>query len=123
MSRFLILFAIALAFTFNQPARAQREAFGGARSLVERVQEDLRHAGTMRSDGKERERFVNAEHSLSEFDRDLSRNKFDKGKLDNAIRDVRNVVDHNTLTPDGRDALTRDLEDLRILRERRGAAY
>jgi hypothetical protein len=72
---------------------------------------------------KERERYDNAMKHLSEFDRDLSRNKFDKGKLDEAIEDVKNVVEHNTLEPGLRDALSQDLSDLRALRERRGAGY
>jgi hypothetical protein len=49
----------------------------------------------------------------------LSKGHFDKGKLDQAIRDVKSVLDHNTLQPSSRDALLRDVADLRAARERR----
>jgi hypothetical protein len=106
------------------PGRAQDSPYGNARSLVDRVQSDLRHASHMvRDRAKERERYDNAQHHLSEFDRELARNKFDKDKLDSAIDDVKNVVENNTLDPQARDILTRDLSDLRNLRQSRGASY
>ena len=52
-----------------------------------------------------------------DFDRDFTRGHFDKGKLNTAIDDLKNVVDHNTLDPQDRDALTADLRDLRVMRE------
>ena len=60
---------------------------------------------------------------MSQFDRELSRNRFDKDKLDSAIDDVNNVVERNTLDPRSRDNLRQDLSDLRRLRETRGASY
>src|ERR1700733_3667662 len=72
-----------------------------------------------RRNGKEISRYENAEKHLSNFDRELTKDHFDKGKLDNAIDDVKNVVEHNTLDPQSRDALRRDLGDLRILRDER----
>jgi hypothetical protein len=95
--------------------------YNGARSLIDRVAEDLRHASRANhAKGKERERIENAQHHLSDFDRSLSRGKFDKDRLDEAIEDLKNVADHNTLTPEDRDALNADLRDLRQLREQRG---
>jgi hypothetical protein len=95
--------------------------YSGARSLVDRVAEDLRHAEKVNhAKEKERERIENAQHHLSDFDRSLSKGKFDKDRLDEAIEDLKNVVDHNTLTPEDRDALNADLRDLRQLREQRG---
>lgn len=98
--------------------------YGNARGLVDRVQRNLRRAEhfTPPSD-KEKERYHNAQHHLSEFDRKLSEGQFDKDKLDTAIDDVKNVVEHNTLSPEDRDLLTRDLGELRELRRTRGAAY
>ncbi len=118
MTRFLAVVTIALAFAFG--IRAQSRGFDDARALVDRVQSDLRHAADEDSDGKNRVRYENAQHHLSEFDRGLAEGKFDKEKLDDAINDVKNVVEHNTLTPGARDALSRDLADLRVMRERRG---
>jgi hypothetical protein len=97
---------------------------GAARSLVDRVQKNLRHSEDFTPPNeKERERYHNAQHHLSEFDQKLSEGKFDKDKLDEAIDDVKNVVEHNTLSAEDRDKLTRDLGELRELRRTRGAAY
>jgi len=40
----------------------------------------------------------------------------DAGKLDQAIDDVKNLVDHNTLDTNLRDAISADLRDLRVLK-------
>ena len=98
--------------------------YGTARGLVDRVQRNLRHAESFTPPSeKERERYHNAQHHLSDFDRKLSRGQFDKDKLDEAIDDVKNVVENNTLGPEDRDKLSRDLGELRELRRTRGAAY
>lgn len=98
--------------------------YGTARGLVDRVQRNLRRAEHFTPPGdKEKERYHNAQHHLSEFDRKLSEGQFDKDKLDEAIDDVKNVVEHNTLSAEDRDKLTRDLGELRELRRTRGAAY
>jgi hypothetical protein len=87
------------------------------RAVVDRAQNDLRQAEDFeRHHGKETTRYQNAQRHLSEFDKNFTRGHFDKGKLDAAIDDVKNVVDHNTLNPEGRDALSRDLQDLRVVR-------
>ncbi|HZS09098.1 MAG TPA: hypothetical protein VFD58_29965 [Blastocatellia bacterium] len=105
------------------PSQAQSRRYEQARDLVSRVQQDLRHAADFiqRSKDKDgRERFENAQKHLSEFDRALSKGKFDKDKLDEAIDDLKNVVEHNTLAGEDRDALTQDVRDLRQLRSDRG---
>jgi hypothetical protein len=95
--------------------------YGAARDVVLRVQEDLRRAeGFTRGSEKEQERYANAQKHLSEFDRALSKGKFDKDKLDEAIEDLKNVVEKNTLSGADRDMLTEDLRALRDLRARRG---
>jgi hypothetical protein len=87
------------------------------RAVVDRTQNDLRRAEDFeRTHGKEISRYDNAQKHLSEFDRDFTRGHFDKGKLDTAIDDLKNVVDHNTLNPEDRDALSADLRELRMLR-------
>jgi hypothetical protein len=57
------------------------------------------------------------QHHLSEFDRELRRDHFDKDKLDSAIDDLKNVVKNNTLESHDRDQLASDLSDLRTLRD------
>lgn len=98
--------------------------YANARGLVARVQNNLRRAERFAEPtSKERERYYNAQHHLSQFDRALARDKFDKDKLDEAIDDVKNVVENNTLSPQDRDLLAADLRDLRELRRTRGEAY
>jgi hypothetical protein len=105
-----------------QTAEAQRGRYGDVRALVGRVQEDLRRALGMaspRSHNKDYQRVDNAQRHLSQFDRALSKGKWDSGKLDAAISDVQSVADHNTLTPQDRDSLNADLHDLRSARVER----
>ena len=115
-----LLSLLCLLFCLGLPVYAQ-SWYDDARNLVSRTQEDLRHAEDFTKGKKdERERIGNAQKHLSEFDRALSRNKFDKGKLDEAIEDIKDVIDHNTLAVEDRDALTRDIESLRRMRATRG---
>jgi hypothetical protein len=93
---------------------------GRARDIVDRVQRDLQRAAEFtRNKEKERERYHNAQVHLSEFDRELRRGHWDKGKLDEAIDDLKNVVKNNTLESRDRDQLAADLEDLRTMRDLR----
>ncbi len=62
-------------------------------------------------------RYENVQHHLSEFDRELRRDHFDKGKLDDSIDNLKDVVKKNTLESHDRDALASDLSDLRTLRD------
>ncbi len=90
------------------------------RGLVDRTQSDLRAAGDLEhGNPKERERYHNAQRSLSTFDRHLTKGHFDKDELDRAIADLQHVLDHNTLQASSRDALLHDVEDLRGAREHR----
>jgi len=109
--RYVITALISTGLLFAQGA-------GHARRVIDRTSSDLRQAADFerRHHGKEAERYENAQHHLSEFDREYVRGHFDKDKLDTAIDDVKNVVEHNTLDPQGRDALRQDLEDLRLVR-------
>ena len=92
--------------------------YGRARDLVTRVQEDLQRAADFTGNKeKERERYQNVQHHLSEFDRELRKGHFDKDKLDTAIDDLKNVVQNNTLESRDRDSLAADLSDLRTLRD------
>ena len=96
----------------------QADNFDHARDLVAHVQNDLQRAADFtRTNGKERSRYENVQHHLSEFDRELRRDHFDKGKLDDAIDNLKDVVKNNTLESHDRDALASDLSDLRTLRD------
>jgi hypothetical protein len=116
--RRLILVALLLAAA---SIAYSQDRYENARGLVARVQQDLRRAEHFTPpNGKEKERYFNAQHHLSQFDRELARGNFDKDKLDQAIDDVKNVVESNTLSPRDRDVLAGDLRDLREMRRTRG---
>ena len=94
--------------------------FDRARDLVAHVQDDLQRAADFtRTNAKERSRYENVQHHLSEFDRELRRDHFDKGKLDDSIDNLKDIVKNNTLESHDRDALAMDLSDLRTLRDTR----
>ena len=117
-------FALATLITAATAIGYTQGRYNTARGLVDRVQRNLRRAENFTQPSeKEKERYHNAQHHLSEFDRKLAQGKFDKDKLDEAIDDVKNVVENNTLSPGDRDVLSRDLGELRELRRTRGEAY
>lgn len=92
--------------------------YGRVRGLVDRTQSDLRAAADLETGGEgQRTRYRNAQKDLSDFDRHLTKDHFDKGKLDHCIDRVKDILDHNTLQASSRDALMHDLEDLRIARD------
>ncbi len=96
------------------------ERYGELRGLVERTQGDLREAsGLARMKGDQRERYEHAQGHLSTFDRHLTKGHFDKHELDDAISNVQKILDKNTLQASSRDALMRDISDLRAAREHR----
>jgi hypothetical protein len=116
--------AVAKAVVFAMLSGAgwvvQAADFDRARDLVSRVQNDLQRAADFtRTNEKERVRYENVQHHLSEFDRELRRDHFDKGKLDDSINNLKDVVKDNTLESHDRDALAADLSDLRTLRDTR----
>lgn len=94
--------------------------FNRARDLVARVQNDVQRAATFTANNqRERIRYEHLQQRLSQFDRGLSRNRWDKGRLNDAINDLKGVVRKNTLESHDRDALAMDLSDLRTLRDLR----
>lgn len=94
------------------------QEYGRARDLVAKVQGDLERAAEfVRAKEKERDRYRDVQHKLSEFDRKLSAGHFDKSNLDDAIENLKEVVQHNTLESHDRDALASDLAQLRTLRD------
>jgi hypothetical protein len=117
-SLLILLFAAALCSAQNIP-------YPAARDLIARVQTHLKHAADfgnhgdvkkVKRDEKEIDRYRNAQRKASDFDRNLSKGKFDKGELDSLIGDLKSVIEHNTLESQDRDALTDDIRDLRDFR-------
>lgn len=89
-----------------------------ARRLVSRTQNDVRRASVISPSmsSSDRDHFDAVLKHLSDFDRDLTRRRFNKGRLNDSIGDVQRILDHNTLSPRGRDRLQRDVIALRRLR-------
>jgi len=103
--------------------QASAAPYADLRGLIDRTQTDLRAAADL-GHGKEgkddqRERYRKAQGHLSTFDRKLVHGKFDKGEIGKAIDQIKDILDKNVLQPSSRDALMRDLTDLKIARDRR----
>jgi hypothetical protein len=112
-------FAAAVVLFFGQSifAAEHRRHLTDTRALVDQTLRDLHEATEFeRHNGKQIERYENATRHLSDFDKEYTKGHFDKDKLDEAINDLKNVVEHNTLDPRARDALSEDLQDLRMMR-------
>jgi hypothetical protein len=111
-------FAVAAVLFFGPLLLADHHRhLSDTRALVDQTESDLRTAAEFeRHKGKEVTRYENAERHLSDFDREYRKGHFDKDKLDTAIDDLKNVVEHNTLDPQARDTLMDDLQDLRMMR-------
>jgi hypothetical protein len=90
------------------------------RGLIDRTQNDLRAAAALEHTKEDqRQRYNDAQGHLSTFDRKLTRGKFDKGELNKSIDKIKQILDKNVLQASTRDALMRDLADLRMARDRR----
>ena len=90
------------------------------RGLIDRTQNDLRAAADLeRAKEDQRRRYNDAQGHLSTFDRKLTHGRFDTGELNKSIDKIRQILDKNVLQARMRDALMRDLADLRIARDRR----
>jgi hypothetical protein len=93
---------------------------GGLRELVNRTQDDLRAAEQLEHGNmKQHDRYKDAQGHLSTFDRDLTKGKFGKGELEKSIHSIKEILDNNVLQASSRDALLRDLSDLKMARDRR----
>ena len=118
---------VLLAAVFLVSAATTDYSF--ARDKVARVQDDLLRAadfarkGAIIKEGNQIDRYGDAQRTLSKFDEELSKGKFDKDKLDKAIDELKKVVEHNTLSSLDRDALANDVRELRLLRAARGLPY
>lgn len=91
------------------------------RALINRTQNDLRMAQRLEpsTNGDAASRYEHAQKHLSSFDRKLLRGHFDKDNLNDAISDISHILEKNTLQVSSRNALSQDIEQLRIVRSRR----
>ena len=128
MSHLLSRFLLAAAFTVAaMPAvHAQREdrdrdrrpGWDRAHEVVNRAIEDLRHLERRDAfGGEDRDRYNHAMRALADFDRSISENRFDRGRLDEAIEQLDHVTRSRMLEARERDRVLDDLRDLRRLRE------
>ena len=120
----LMAFGAALAITPAGPIAAAGSGwfysdrdYSDVRDVVDRTQNDLRSAIDLEHGGHQRNRYKNVQDHLSDFDRSLAKGHFNKDRLDSAINDLQHLLDHNTLQTTVRDALLRDVSDLRAVRE------
>ena len=88
-------------------------------SLAHQVQLDLNAAyGNYHFvNNNDRGRLNHSEKELREFSTKWDRGHFDKGELDNAISGIQRVLNNNPLSVGERDVLTRDVDQLRRMRE------
>jgi|SRR4051812_46087831 len=97
---------------------AQGDEYEEGRQLVQRVQDHLKE---LRPTGdKDRDRIDDTLKHLSELDRNFTKDRFRKGTLSDAIGNLQDVLDHNTLDTRERDTLNADIHDLRELRLYKG---
>ena len=123
----VLALAVGLTVVYVTPGLASPNAwyqycdrYGDIRGLVDRTQNDLRVAASLgHNKGESRRRYEHTQKHLSTFDRHLTKGNFAKGELNDAISDLHHILDKNTLDPRSRDALSRDIEDLRAMREHR----
>jgi hypothetical protein len=82
-------------------------------SPADRTIEDLRQVAQRNTFSHgEHERFDHAIEHLSQFSGKLYAGRFDHGRLDRGIDDMRNVLQRNRIDPRGREILSNDLNEL-----------
>ena len=86
-------------------------------ALVDQVHIDLNHAyAVYHFSGDDRERLNRAEKESREFAQKWANGKFDKDQLDGVISSIQHVLDNNKLPVDARDAISKDVTQLRNMR-------
>src|ERR1700722_12095169 len=105
---------LVLLFSSVPAALAQGDEYDEARTLVQRVQDDLHTLHP--ASHKDRDRVKDALKHLSDLDRKFTKDQFRKAPLSDAIGNVQGILDHNTLDTRERDTLNADIHVLRELR-------
>jgi hypothetical protein len=98
--------------------------YGNPNGVVGRVLSDLRTAElNARLNRSEGNHFNTASAKLQQFEQKLSQGRFDKGKLDKAIDNIKHLTRTERVSPRDRGQLAADVQDLRQLRATRGYGY
>lgn len=112
---------------YNDDRYPRQRGYGNDRygsnpgSLIERVLSDINMAASNALlDGHEARHFDEAASKLQEFEGRWAQGKFDTGKLDKAIDNLRHLADADRVNPRDRDMLARDIDELRQFRSTRG---
>jgi hypothetical protein len=118
-SHILSYFALAgLLLAGWSPARAQVGDWPRAHRVIERTQENLHHIehreGWATGD---RGHFDAAEHNLADIRKDLDRNRLDRGRLEDTIREIEYITHVDHLDGHARERLNEDVRELRRLRD------
>lgn len=104
---------------YHRGYQAYPAPYEGLRGLIDRTQSDLTAASELEHrGGDQHKRYNDAQGHLSSFDRHLVKGHFDKGELGKAIDSIKAILDKNVLQASSRDALMRDLEELRTVKDR-----
>jgi hypothetical protein len=114
----VIVFLAAVLCVGTAIGRDQRD-WSELRGVVDRTQGDLQAASGLQHGDKQRARVQHAQDDLSKLDRKLVKGKFDKEAFARSLGAIKSILDHNTLPGSGRDALMRDLNELKAAEERR----
>jgi hypothetical protein len=118
----LLLVVAASGLLFTGTGRAQ---FGPGpkyepsevTALVDQVHTDLNRAyGVFHFSDSDRDRLNRAEKESREFAQKWAKGKFDKDQLDDVISSIQHVLDNNKLPGDARDAISKDVTQLRNMR-------
>jgi hypothetical protein len=88
--------------------------------LIRMVEAHLQRVGSEGYRGGDRRRCDEALRYLYDFDRDMSRGRFDKHDLDKAIERINDVVRHSSLNYREREILAADVDRLRDFRANAG---
>jgi hypothetical protein len=117
--RLLIVLCCAVGISTFTFGRDHARDWVELRDVIDRTQGDLQQASGLQHGDKQRARVQHAQDDLSKLDRKLVKGKFDKEAWEHSMGALKAILDHNTLPGSGRDALMRDLAELKSARERR----
>jgi hypothetical protein len=116
----VLLMALGVVLSLSlAAARDRARDWSELRGVVDRTQSDLQAASGLQHGDKQRARVQHAQDDLSKLDRKLVKGKFDKEAFEHSLGAIKAILDHNTLPVSGRDALMRDLNELKASNERR----
>jgi hypothetical protein len=122
------LAVVLAAGAFGYDPRWRREPYRGGAGyygdVVPRVLSHLRGARSYRYvDNHDRRHFEDARRHLERFQSNWSRGRFDSGRLDDAIDNLKHLAQADRVHPRERAVFAEDIRALREFRARRGDYY